>query len=597
MKYSIKDFLEVKSAWNPSFSADGERLTYLSNVTGISQIYLISRTGGEPIQLTDSEDPISFATFSPTENVIIFGKSEGGNEQNQLYLINPDTKEIISLTTNKNARHDIGFWSRDGKFISYSSTERNGKDFDIYVMNIKTKEKECVYQEGGWCNAGPFSPNRTYLSIKKNHSNMNSDTYLYDFHTKKIDHLTPHTEPMLQGTPRWLPDESAFFITTDQDREFMGLTKYSLDKKEFEYVFTPDWNIDEISIQKDAKFLAITINEDGYNKIIIKNPYSLEDIIYDLPKGEIFDISFSKDARFMTFTLGDSTRTRDVWVLDMESKKYSQLTYSPQGVPSEIMVDPELIRYKSFDGLIVPVFIYKPKDSRNKKLPTVISIHGGPESQYQPGYGPITQYLVNNGYVVVAPNIRGSSGYGKTYLTLDDVEKRMDSLKDIVALREHLKTIPEIDTDKLILMGGSYGGFMVLAGLAFYPDLWAAGIDTVGIANWITFLENTASYRRALREAEYGSLEKDKEFLKSVSPINYVEKIKAPLFIIHGANDPRVPLSEAEQMASKLKELGRIVEMVVYLDEGHGLFKLKNRLDAYPKVVDFLNKHLWTWEK
>lgn len=592
MKYSIKDFLEVKSAWNPSFSPDGSRLTYLSNITGVSQVYLISRTGGDPIQLTNSEDPISFATFSPTEDVIIFGKSEGGNEQTQLYLIDPDTRKITPLTDNKSARYDFGSWSRDGKFISYSSTERNGKDFDIYVIDIETKEKQSVYQEGGWCHAGPFSPNRTYLSIKKSHSNMNSDTYLYDFRTKKIDHLTPHTEPMLQGTPRWLPDESAFFITTDKDREFMGLTRYSLDTKRFEYVFTPDWDIDGVSIQKDAKFIAITINEDGYNKIIIKDPYSLEDMDYNLPKGEIFGISFSRDAKFMTFTLGDSTRTRDVWILDMESKKYFQLTYSPQGVPSEIMVDPELIRYKSFDGLVVPAFIYKPKDSGNKKLPTVISIHGGPEGQYQPGYGPITQYLVNNGYAVVAPNVRGSSGYGKTYLTLDDVEKRMDSVKDIVALREHLKTIPEVDTDRLVLMGGSYGGFMVLAGLAFYPDLWAAGIDTVGIANWITFLENTAPYRRALREAEYGSLEKDREFLKLVSPINSVEKIKAPLFIIHGANDPRVPLSEAEQIESKLKKLGRTVEMVVYPDEGHGLSKLKNRLDAYPKVVDFLNKHL-----
>ncbi|MEX0919329.1 MAG: S9 family peptidase [Parcubacteria group bacterium] len=591
-KYSIKDFLEVKSSWNPSFGPDGSRLTYLSNITGIAQIYLISRTGGEAIQLTDSEDPISFASFSPTENVIIFGKSEGGNEQNQLYLIDPDTKETTPLTTNKNARHDFGFWSRDGKFISYSSTERNGKDFDIYVMNMETKEKNCVYQEGGWCSAGPFSPNKTYLSFKKNHSNMDSDTYLYDFKAQKVEYLTPHTEPMLQGTPRWLTDESAFFITMDQDREFMGLSKYSLNDKKFEYVFTPDWDIDGVSIQRDAKFLGITINEDGYNKIIIKDPHNFENIDYDLPEGEILGISFSKDAKFMTFTLGDSTRTRDVWILDMESKKCSQLTTSLQGVPSEVLIEPELIRYKSFDGLVVPAFIYKPKGAENKKLPTVISIHGGPEGQYQPGYGPITQYLLNNGYVVVAPNVRGSSGYGKTYLTLDDVEKRMDSVKDIVALRDHLKTIPEIDTDRLVLMGGSYGGFMVLAGLAFYPNLWAAGIDTVGIANWITFLENTAPYRRALREAEYGSLKKDREFLKSVSPINSVEKIKAPLFIIHGANDPRVPLSEAEQMASKLRELGRTVEMVVYPDEGHGLSKLKNRLDAYPKVVSFLEKVL-----
>ncbi|MEK7176738.1 MAG: S9 family peptidase [Patescibacteria group bacterium] len=590
-KYTINDFLEVKSAWNPSFNPSASKIAYLSNVTGIAQIYLIPRTGGEAIQLTNSDDPVSFALFSPTQDVILFEKSEGGNEQNQLYLINPDSKEITPLTNNKEARHDFGSWSHDGKFISFSSTERNGKDFDIYVMDIENKEKQCVYQEGGWCRAGSFSPKRTYLSIRKNYSNMNSDTYLYNLRSGELEHLTPHTEPTFQGTPRWFPDESAFLITMDQDREFIGISKYSFEKKKFEYVFTQDWDVCGLAMQKSGKFLATIINEDGYSKLIIQNPHNLEVLPYDLPKGEINGVRFSSDANFAIFSMVDSCRTRDIWILDTQSKKYTQVTQSPQGVPSEVMVEPELIRYKSFDGLIIPAFIYKPNNlDGKKKVPAVINIHGGPEGQHQPGYAPITQYLVNNGYAVVAPNVRGSSGYGKTYLTLDDVEKRMDSVKDIVALREHLKTIPYIDTSKLILMGGSYGGFMVLAGLAFYPDLWAAGVDTVGIANWVTFLENTAPYRRALREAEYGSLEKDREFLKSVSPINSVEKIKAPLFIIHGANDPRVPLSEAEQMVTKLRELGREVEILIYTDEGHGLSKLKNRLDAYPKVVTFLDK-------
>lgn len=442
-KYEIKDFLEVKSAWAPSFSPDDSKIAYLSNLTGIAQIYIIPREGGESMQLTDSEDPISFATFNPTQNVIIFSKSEGGNEQSQLYLIDPDTKEITPLTDNKNAKHDFGAWSRDGELISYSSTERNGKDFDIYVMDIKTKKSKCVYQEGGWCDAGTFSPNRTYLSIKKNYSNMNSDTYLYNFQTQKVEHLTPHTEPELQGTPRWLADESAFFLTMDKGREFMGLAKYSLDSKKFKYVFTPDWDIDDVSIQRDSKFLGITINEDGYNKIIIKSPHTLKTLPYELPRGEIVRPSFSKDAKFITFSLGDSTKTRDIWVFDMDSKKSTRVTNSPQGVPSEVMVNPKLVRYESFDGLTVPYFIYKPRNlDGKKKFPAVINIHGGPEGQYQPGFAPVTQYFVNNGYIVIAPNIRGSSGYGKTYLALDDVEKRMDSVKDIVALRDHLKTIP-----------------------------------------------------------------------------------------------------------------------------------------------------------
>jgi len=590
-KYTINDFLEVKSAWSPSFSPDASKVSYISNITGIAQIYLISKSGGDAVQLTNSDDPISFASFSPTRNLIIFGKSDGGNEKNQLYLLDPNTKAITQLTNNKEARHDFGSWSYDGKRVSFSSTERNGKDFDIFVMDIETKEKQCVYKEGGWCSAGTFSPKGNYLSIRKSYSNVNSDTYLYKFQNKEIEHITPHTEPTLQGSPKWLPDESTFLITMDKDREFMGLSRYSLKKKKFEYVFTPEWDIDGLAIQKDAKFLATTINEDGYSRLIIKNPYTLEILPFDLPKGEIDGVRFSNDGNFMAFSIGNSCRTRDVWVLDTSSKKCTQLTNSPQGVPSHVMVEPELIRYKSFDGLNIPAFIYRPRDVNNKKkFPAIINIHGGPEGQYQPGYASITQYFVNNGFAVIAPNVRGSSGYGKTYLTLDDIEKRMDSIKDIVALREHLTNVSEIDINKLILMGGSYGGFMVLAGLAFYPNLWAAGINTVGIANFVTFLGNTAPYRRALREVEYGSLKKDKQFLKSISPINSVEKIRAPLFIIHGANDPRVPLSEAEQIVSKLKELGREVEIVVYPDEGHGLSKLKNRLDAYPKVVTFLDK-------
>jgi dipeptidyl aminopeptidase/acylaminoacyl peptidase len=590
-KFSIGEFLEVKSAYNPSFSPDASKIAYISNETGIAQIYLIPRQGGESVQLTNSEDPISFAVFSPTEDIIIFGKSSGGNEQSQLYLVNAIDKEVTSLTDNEKARYDFSSWSHDGKLIAISSTERNGKDFDVYVMDIKTKEKKCVYQGGGWCNPGVFSPKGTYLYIKKRYSSVDSDSYLCNLETLEIEHLTPHTGSMVQGYMRWLPDESAFFLTMDQGRDFMGLARYSMAKKEFEYVFTPDWDIDLVVMQKDAKFLVSNVNEEGYSKLIIKNPHTLETRPYDLPRGVIDMVRFSNDGNFMVFDLEDSARARDVWMLDMVTKECTQITHSHRAVPVEMMVLPELIRYESFDGLSIPAFVYKPLDwNSGKKFPAVISIHGGPENQYQPGYAPITQYLLNNGYAVIAPNVRGSSGYGKNYLSLDDVEKRMDSVKDIVAIRGYLQTIPEIDTNKLVLMGGSYGGFMVLAGLAFYPDLWAAGIDTVGIANFVTFLENTAPYRRALREAEYGSLEKDREFLKSISPINSVEKIKAPLFVIHGANDPRVPLSEAEQMVSRLGELGRDVEIAVYEDEGHGISKLKNRLDVYPKVVEFLNR-------
>lgn len=589
-EYSIQDFLEVKATGSPSFSPDGSKVAYLSTITGTTQVYLISSDGSGSEQLTDYPDSIGFARFSPAENKIIFGKSEGGNEQTQFFVLDLETRKTTDITRRTDVRHDFGAWSRDGKKICFASTERNGKDFDVYVMDVATLEKKCVFDGGGWCAAAGFSLNGTYVIALQKHSNFNNDAYLCNVASGEVEHITPHEGHVVHMNPRWLPDESAFFFTRDQDKEFMGLAKYTLANKSSEYVLTPEWDIDGVAIDNEGKRLAIIVNEDGYSKAKFYDPLTLKELPYTLPSGNITTTHFSQDGTKLTLSIGDSCRATDVWVMEFESGESRQLTHSPQGVPPEVMVEPELIRYDSFDGLSVPAFVYRPKDiPEESKLPVIINIHGGPENQYQPSLASITQYFVHSGYIVVAPNVRGSSGYGKTYMALDDVEKRMDSVKDIVSLRDYLKTVPGVDLDKVVLMGGSYGGFMVLAGLAFYPKLWAAAIDIVGIGNFVTFLENTASYRRALREAEYGSLENDRELLERISPFNSVEKIQAPLFVIHGANDPRVPLSEAEQVVAKLKELGREVELLVYEDEGHGLAKLKNRLDAYPKVVNFLD--------
>jgi dipeptidyl aminopeptidase/acylaminoacyl peptidase len=591
--YSIQDFLEVKAAGSPSFSPDGSKIAYLSTLTGTTQLYLVSSDGTNSEQLTDYPDSIAFARFSPAEDKIIFGKSLGGNEQTQFFILDLDTREVTDITKRPDVRHDFGAWSRDGKQICFASTERNSKDFDVYVIDVATHEKKCIFDKGGWCAAAGFSPGGTYVVVLQNHSNSNNDFYLCNIESGEIEHITPHEGSALHLNPRWLPDESAFFFTQDQGKEFLGLAKYLLADKNSKYVLTPEWDIDGVAIDNDAKRLAIIVNEDGYNKAKLYDPLTLKELPYNFPSGNITTTHFSQDGSRLALSIGDSCHATDVWVLEFDTGIARQITHSPQGVPSAVMVESELIHYESFDGLSVPAFVYRPKNvPENTKLPVIIDIHGGPEDQYRPGLNSMIQYFVYSGYIVVAPNVRGSSGYGKTYMGLDDVEKRMDSVKDIVSLREYLKNAPGVDMQKIALMGGSYGGFMVLACLAFYPELWAAAVDIVGIGNFVTFLENTASYRRALREAEYGSLEHDRELLEKISPFNSAEKIQAPLFVIHGANDPRVPLSEAEQMVAKLKELGREVEMLVYQDEGHGLAKLKNRLDAYPKVVSFLERVL-----
>ncbi|HBY93998.1 MAG TPA: S9 family peptidase, partial [Chloroflexi bacterium] len=282
----------------------------------------------------------------------------------------------------------------------------------------------------------------------------------------------------------------------------------------------------------------------------------------------------------------------NVWAVDAERGTVTRWTASSLAtLPPEALVEPELVRYPSFDGLTIPAFYFKPRAATGA-FPVVIDIHGGPEAQRRPLFSPVTQYLVSQGYAVLAPNVRGSAGYGKSYMHLDDVYRRMDSVADIKAAYEWLIREGGAAPDKVAVYGGSYGGFMVLSALTTYPELWAAGVDIVGIANFVTFLENTSAYRRKVREAEYGSLERDRDFLQSISPLTHVDRITAPLVVIHGANDPRVPVGEAEQVVAALQERQVPVEYLCYPDEGHGFAKLENRLDAYPKVVAFLDHYV-----
>lgn len=596
-KYSIQDFLEVKSSSSPSFSPDGSTVSFLSNLTGMFQVYIVPTKGGTAEQITFFTDPVSFASFSPARNEILFGKAENGNENTQLYLYSLDAKQIKEITNKPNIKHNFGGWSHDGVYITYSSNERNNTDFDIFVMNINTEEIECVYSAGGYCETLGFSPDRTYLVLSKRQSNVNNDLYLIKLNSKEIQHITPHEGNVFYGSPQWMPDELTFYVVTNRSGDFFALGLYCLKEHTFNSVITPDWDVDSVSISEDGNYFNVIINEDGYDKSSLYNTHNREKIIQKhFPKDLVYSATFSHDSKYLALCAGSPRHPTDIWIWSIEEDRCWQLTKNPQRVPSEELVDPELIRYTSFDGIKIPAFLYRPRETKDTdKIPVIVYIHGGPESQISAGCGVIHllfQYFLYHGYAVVAPNVRGSTGYGKKYMALDDVEKRLDSVRDLASLHEYLTTVPFVDPKKVVLMGGSYGGYMTLAGLAFYPDLWAAGVDIVGIANLVTFLENTASYRRGLRESEYGYLDTHRDLLYALSPINHAEKIKAPLLVIHGANDPRVPLSEAKQIVEKLTALHREADLLVYQDEGHGLSKLKNRLDAYPKVIKFIEKSL-----
>jgi dipeptidyl aminopeptidase/acylaminoacyl peptidase len=398
------------------------------------------------------------------------------------------------------------------------------------------------------------------------------------------------------------PDGRRLYIASDLHRDFLTLAHMDLSTSDADdpapqLVFRdgPGWDVSSLYVALQSNRLAYHINADGYTQLVIE---SLADgsalPIEGLPPGVCELSAFSVDGSQAAITVNAPRYNPDVWMADLTTGQARQLTRSSRaGIPQASLVEPELIRYPSFDGLSIAGFLYRPLSVRSgERLRVLFVVHGGPESQTQPTFGPITQYFVNRGYAVFAPNVRGSTGYGTRFAHLDDVEKRLEAVADLAYGARYLIEQGIADPQRIAVYGGSYGGFMVLAALTEYPDIWAAGVDIVGIANFLTFLENTGPWRRDLRIAEYGDPEKDRELLERISPINHVQRIRAPLMVIHGANDPRVPVGEAEQVVAALRSRQVPVTYLRYEDEGHGLSKLANRLDAYAKMADFLDEHL-----
>ncbi len=592
-KYSLNEFLDIKISYGASFNEDETQIAFQDNSTGTMQLYLANIDGSEIRKLTDYTDRLMFAGFRPHHNQILFGKDKDGDEHTQFHLYDLDTDKVRDLTCNPKALHRIGGFSKDGKFIAYASNVVNGKDFDIYVMEINTGTTRCLIKERGWCDAQGFSPDGKYLMVSIASSNTSNDLLLVDIETCEIKEVSSGKGNTLSFCPAWLSDSSGFYLISNMDSDFANIHFYNLASGKLKSIREFGWNVQKVEVSEDDSLLSVTLNEGGYSILKLFNLPDMSSISTNgIPKGSVGNSRLSEDAGRLLFSFGSSTQAIGVWLWDRKKEIATKISPDHQTIPSYELVEPELVEYTSFDDLKIPVFLYTPKQPADKPYPVVVVIHGGPESQYGPDFNPVTQYLLNHGYAVAAPNVRGSTGYGKHYVTLDDKEKRLDSVQDIVYLRHYLAKRPEFDENKIVLTGGSYGGYMVLANLAFYPEYWAAGVDIVGISNFVSFLKNTSIWRREMREVEYGSLEHDLEMLEKISPINKAANITAPLFIIHGANDPRVPLSEAEQMYEILKKLGRDVELLVYPDEGHGLAKRKNRIDAWAKVIDFLDKRL-----
>ena len=552
------------------------------------QVWEVPADGGWPEQLTFHDERILGVLYSPADEKLVFSMDAVGNERAQIFLLDRHTGEERDLTREPDAIHYFGGFSPDGGRIAYTATRRNGTDFDVYVQDLDG-ELEMVREVSGYHTVADWGPDGSYLIIARYRSNLDNELYRLDLSTGKATLLTPHEDEALFSDVRVTPDGSGAYFATDRDGDFSRLAHLDFSTLNLVYLTPEDWDVESVELSGDGRYLLASRNVEGYSDFMLFNGNGRRMPDLDLPEGILGDFEFSPDSGKLAFTLVGPDRNPDVWTVDLPDGEPRRLTRSSTAsIPRRTFRGPRLVRYPTFDGREIPALFHEPEASSGD-APVIVNVHGGPESQSRPLFAPVTQYLLHRGYAVFSPNVRGSTGYGKEYTHLDDVELRMDSVKDLAHAAHWLR---EAGHERVAVMGGSYGGFMVLAALTEYPELWSAGVDIVGIANMVTFLENTGSYRRALREPEYGSLEKDREFLESISPIHKAEDITAPLMVIHGKNDPRVPVGEAEQIVKRVQKNGGAVEYLLYEDEGHGLAKLKNRLDAYPRIAAFLDRYI-----
>jgi dipeptidyl aminopeptidase/acylaminoacyl peptidase len=598
--YDIERYLNIRSAHGGSFAPDGERLAFLMNTTGTPQVWTLDGPGQWPVQRTFYEDRITFVDYSPERAELVFGKDQGGNERAQLYTLDTETGEITNRTQRPDAKHRWGGWDSEGERFAFASNRRDNTVFDIYVQDREGTgdDAELVYAGDGWLSLSGWSPSDDRLIIQEAHSSFDQDIHVLDLETGEAEHVTPHDDRARFSSVEWGPAGDSLYLVTDRESDTLRLERLDLETGEYSVVEAGgEWNVGGVSIHHDSRRVAYSRNVDGYTDLTVGDlvePDRIDPAAEpELPKAVAGGVDWGPDGDRYSVTVTASSENTNVHIVDARSGESQRWTdASTAGIPRETFLEPQLVHYPTFDGREIPSFFSVPDHVPAGGAPVIVDIHGGPESQRRPSFRSLKQYFLNNGYAVFEPNVRGSSGYGKAYASLDDVRNRMDSVKDLKAGVEWLHDHPDVDNDRIVAYGGSYGGFMVLSALTEYPELWAAGIDVVGIANFVTFLENTSDWRRSLREAEYGSLEDDREFLEEISPSNNINNIESPLFVLHGENDPRVPVSEAEQIVEDAREQGVPVRKLIFPDEGHGFSKLENRIEAYSAVVEFLDEHV-----
>jgi dipeptidyl aminopeptidase/acylaminoacyl peptidase len=597
----VKNYTEFRGASLITWHPVRNEMMIATRFANSVQLHYVKTAGGDRRQVTFFDEPVGSASFEPIKgDYFIFGKDIGGNEFSQLYRYDFSNKKVTLLTDGKRSQNAGIEWNNKKNLIAYASTKRNGADRDIYLMDPlnPSSDKKLVENSGGGWGVVDWSPDDSKILLQEGISVNETRLYIADVQTGAKTRLLPEKDERstFEGL-YYSKDGKGIYLITNRENEFNRLAYYDIASKKMTYISKINWDVDAAQLSKDEKQIAFKTNENGASKLylldVATNQYTP---ITGLPTGLIGSFNWSPDSKSLGITFVTYNASADIFEYNLSSKQLTQWTESELGgMDVSKLQAPQLITWKSFDGKMISGYLYKAAANHIGKRPVIINIHGGPEGQSLPGFqGRLNYYLNELGVSVIFPNVRGSTGYGKTFVDLDNGMKREESVKDIGALLDWIATQPYLDKDRIMVTGGSYGGYMTLAVAYMYNDKIRCSLDVVGISNFNTFMKNTEAYRRDLRRVEYGDERDPKmaEFFEKIAPMNHTDKINKPMFIVQGGNDPRVPYTESIQMKEKIKQNGGTVWFLMAKDEGHG-FRKKNNVDfQFYSTIAFVKEFL-----
>jgi dipeptidyl aminopeptidase/acylaminoacyl peptidase len=602
-KYDARAFYTTTSfglagahAWSP----DGTQLLIHSDATGIFNAYAINVADHKQQPLTSSKTDSTFAvSWFPKDNRILVGADSGGNEITHLF-VREASGQLRDLTPAKNGKADFIGWSIDGASFYVATNERDPKSFDVYRYSSTDYARSIIYRNDSTLNVSAVSQDGRFIALVKANSSADSDIYLVDSKQAKPEPklITKHSGNITHGAYEFTPDAKQLIYATDEHGEFIQAWTYDIATSKKTPLVKADWDVTFVTYSDSGRYRVTGINQDARTVVKIHDNTSGREVaLASLPPGDLGQVRFSRDETKLALTVSSDTSPPDVYTVDLQSNRSARLTHALNPAIKEAdLVSSQVVRYKSFDGVLVPSVLFKPKTaSPTTKVPALVLVHGGPGGQSRTGYQAMVQHLVNHGYAVLAANNRGSSGYGKTFFHMDDKRHGEVDLQDIVYGKNYLTSLDWVDKNRIGIIGGSYGGYMVGAALAFEPDVFKVGINIFGVMNWVRTLTSIPAWWEAQKVALYDELgdpATDAERHRKISPLFHAKNIKVPLLVIQGKNDPRVLQVESDEIVAAVKANKVPVEYIVFPDEGHGFTKRENKIKASDAYVGFLGKYL-----